>query len=601
MNALNHDFAPSLRMMKAPETAEGWISRRLSNWSIKQKLRLAIMGLATIPFAIGFLLLGVSAYFSSIGSDHAERVQTETYIAKSALLVGDTADKLRQSHTAQNGALLEKAKAQYAEANELMILALETGRKLYPEANRLAMENEQRVLALEATKVASLSLRAAPEDFGAAETAAIARMRSLGALFDEIQIYTSNVIERMFDQISLAFLACLALVFCVGGAVLLAANAIVANVVNMISWMKMTMETLAEGDTRASIPGGERQDELGAMARALGVFRQSMLELQEVDKERAMAAEQELAQAQKLAGLRSEKADALRKLADDFEASIFASTRFVAEASGELQATSADMATLAKQSSNQAQGAAKAMEQANVGISATASASDEFALSISEISQQAAASAALARDVKNSVTTANGKIAGLSLSVERIGEITEMISSIAARTNLLSLNASIEAARGGEAGRGFAVVAAEVKDLAGRTAHAANNVSSMVAAISGTTKQSVDGLAKVSGQVGSLEESAISIASAVDQQSISGRELAQNIDNVAASSDAVSTTLGEVHGSSLEVGSAAVQMLKSSEDSQRHAEQLREQAVQFLAEVRDGYRLTGRDELDETD
>ncbi|MEP5741502.1 MAG: hypothetical protein ABJ295_05045, partial [Marinomonas sp.] len=123
----------------------------------------------------------------------------------------------------------------------------------------------------------------------------------------------------------------------------------------------------------------------------------------------------------------------------------------------------------------------------------------------------------------------------------------------------------------------------------------------MVAAISGTTKQSVDGLAKVSGQVGSLEESAISIASAVDQQSISGRELAQNIDNVAASSDAVSTTLGEVHGSSLEVGSAAVQMLKSSEDSQRHAEQLREQAVQFLAEVRDGYRLTGRDELDETD
>jgi methyl-accepting chemotaxis protein len=412
----------------------------------------------------------------------------------------------------------------------------------------------------------------------------------LKKLFNRADIYAVSVIENVLGQITIAFMASIGLAVISTAITFWGARSIVANLAGIIYQMKDAMQRLAKGETDLAIPGDGRSDELGAMARALAVFRSSAGQLQTVTKDRAQEAEIALKQAKDTERLRAEKATALRKLADDFEASIFESTRFVANASDELQKTCSTMSNLAEQSTGRANEAAKAMEQAALGISSTASASDQFALSIGEISQQAAASASLARDVRTSVSQANANITGLSQSVERIGEITELIGSIASRTNLLSLNASIEAARGGEAGRGFAVVAAEVKELAGRTTHATRNVAAMIAGIRDTTQESVDGLASVSSKIANLEESAVSIASAVDQQSVSGRELAHSIDAVAANTDQVTQTLEEVRDSSVEVGSAASQMLKSSEETQRHAELLQNQAVEFLEEVRQGYR-----------
>lgn len=595
MNAINHDFDYSDDPLPGQSDYAGPLAKYLSQRSISGKLRFAVFGIALVPItATVFILLGF-LYSGNEGADHFERVQSEIHIAEASMGLTKVIIDLDKAQETGNAADLAAAQENSIIASQKVRMAVQYAQGKFPSDIIDDMAKVESDVTYRHDKLQGLTMDSPPSEWRKSYLQAAKCAQDLNLMFARSEEYAQEVIADL--MVSLAIWIGLAVLLSLFAALIsiFGARALITNVTGMIGSLTQAMEDLAKGRTDIAIPGAGRKDELGVMARAMSVFRQSSLDLQKVDRERAKAAEQELSQAQKLAGLRDEKVDALRKLADDFEASIFESTRFVAEASGELQATSADMATLAKQSSNQVKNAAKAMEQANVGISATASASDQFALSISEISQQAAASAAMARDVKSSVTTANGKIAGLSQSVERIGEITEMIGSIAARTNLLSLNASIEAARGGEAGRAFAVVAAEVKELAGRTAHAANNVSAMVATISGTTKHSVDGLAKVTDQIARLEESAVSIAAAVDQQSVSGRELAQSIDTVANSSDAVSTTLGEVRGSSLEVGSAAVQMLKSSEESQRHAEQLREQAVQFLSEVREGYRESDKD------
>ena len=115
---------------------------------------------------------------------------------------------------------------------------------------------------------------------------------------------------------------------------------------------------------------------------------------------------------------------------------------------------------------------------------------------------------------------ADDTISTLAVSAEQVGQIVELIQSIAKRTNLLALNASIEAARGGEAGRGFAVVASEVKELAAQTSRATEEVAEQIRTMQNSTGASVGALRSIAEQIKELEGAAISIASAVDQQSV---------------------------------------------------------------------------------
>ncbi|QIG55459.1 methyl-accepting chemotaxis protein [Altererythrobacter sp. BO-6] len=345
------------------------------------------------------------------------------------------------------------------------------------------------------------------------------------------------------------------------------------------------MTMLAKGNRYFEIDGIERKDEIGEMLRALALFKRANIKLEHWAKERAERATAELEAREKA---RLEKSHMLREFADQFERTVGDVVGGVAAASSQLQTTAAAMAKTAEESTRQTALVSKSMDDANAGATAAAAASDEFAMSIGEISRQAASSAELAREASLSAGKADATISALAHSAEEVGQIVELIKTIAQRTNLLALNASIEAARGGEAGRGFAVVASEVKELAMQTSRATEKVAEQIRAMQDTTGASVGALRSIARQVEQLEATAVSIASAVDQQSVAGQDLARSIDMAARATDAVSSHIDDVRELSLSTGTAASQVLSSSTDLEEQASTLRSQVHEFLKKVREG-------------
>ena len=334
------------------------------------------------------------------------------------------------------------------------------------------------------------------------------------------------------------------------------------------------MTRLAQGERGIVVSGLDRKDEIGEMARALNVFHKSGYKLDQLFLEREKA--------------REERKQMLSQLSQQFSQTVGEVVSSVAAASSQLKTTAKSMADVAESASDKTERVAAAMHEASNGATAAAAASDEFAMSIGEISRQAATSAELARKASDSADEADATISRLSTSAEEVSQVVELIQSIARRTNLLALNASIEAARGGEAGRGFAVVASEVKELAAQTSRATEEVAGQIRSMQASTDASVSALKRVSQQIEQLEATAISIASAVDQQSVAGQDLARSIDLAARSTDLVLGDIEAVRETALSTGSAAAQVLSSATDLELQSSTLRDQVDRFLAKVREG-------------
>lgn len=315
------------------------------------------------------------------------------------------------------------------------------------------------------------------------------------------------------------------------------------NVIKPFEDLTDGMNKIADGIYDLEVRHTEREDEIGQMCRSLEKAKKASFLLKELRED---------GQRQKELHDRQ-----LAELAARFERQISDIVNGVAAASSQLESTATAMAETAEVSASQSGTVAEAMDSAAAGVTAAAAATDEFSLSINEISRQASGSAELARKAAESTRHADATIGALADSAAEVGQIVELISSIAQRTNLLALNASIEAARGGEAGRGFAVVAAEVKELAAQTAKATERVAVQIQKIQEDTGSSVTSLKAIARQISDLEVTSVSIAAAVDQQSAAGKDLARSIDLAARSTERVSTSISQVRTGSIATGAAA--------------------------------------------
>jgi len=145
--------------------------------------------------------------------------------------------------------------------------------------------------------------------------------------------------------------------------------------------------------------------------------------------------------------------------------------------------------------------------------------------------------------------------------------VVKVITSIAEQTNLLALNATIEAARAGEAGKGFAVVASEVKDLAQETARATGDISRRIEAIQTDSEAAVAAIARISEIIEEVNSYQTTIASAVEEQTATTSQMSRNVSEAATGS-------GSIAGNIEHVASAAQSSSTGIVEAQRAAAEL---------------------------
>jgi len=340
--------------------------------------------------------------------------------------------------------------------------------------------------------------------------------------------------------------------------------------------MAQVMNRIAKGETSARIPNAGERSEIGEMAAAVEVFRQGLIENEALSAEAARSREAAEVQRKRM----------MNELADRFEDAIGGIVSMVSSSATELQATAQTMTATATQTASQSTTVAAAAEEAASNVNTVAAAAEELGSSVSEIGRQVDGSASLAQAAVEEAAATAALVQDLSVAASKIGDVLGLISTIAGQTNLLALNATIEAARAGEAGRGFAVVASEVKELAGQTARATEEISGQIGRIQGSTGQAVTAIGSISARIREISGVAASIAAAVEEQGAATQEIVRNVSQAAAGTGEVTTNIAGVAGAAEETGAAASQVLSAASELSRQSEQLRGQVSHFLGGVR---------------
>ena len=261
-----------------------------------------------------------------------------------------------------------------------------------------------------------------------------------------------------------------------------------------------------------------------------------------------------------------EVSDLQRSLAA-MQNSLIDTLRLIGDSSHQLAAAAEEMTAVTNQTSNDLNNQNAEIQQAATAVNEMTAAVEEVArnaVSTADASDASTTTAQLGRQridltiqairrMGNRVEDATRQVEELAAHSQDIGKILDVIRGVAEQTNLLALNAAIEAARAGEAGRGFAVVADEVRALAGRTQSSTQEIEKMVVAIRAGTSQVVDtmqannaqaletldtaqtagnALDEIADAISLIHERNRVIASASEQQAQVAREIDRNLVNI---------------------------------------------------------------------
>jgi len=359
---------------------------------------------------------------------------------------------------------------------------------------------------------------------------------------------TDDTHQQAADQYGLAFNMVVGLLLAATGLTLLLAWLLTNSITRPIADALTAAEQIAEGDLTRPIKA-EGNDEAGRLLQAMVKMQQKLR-------------------------------DTLQRISG--------SATQLASAAEELNAVTDESAKGLVRQNNEIEQAATAVNEMTSAVEEVA----RNAVSTSEASKNATASAGDGRDLvqetvgaiermSSDVQSTATLIGNLAKESQDIGKVLDVIRGLADQTNLLALNAAIEAARAGEAGRGFAVVADEVRALAHRTQQSTSEIERMIGSIQGGTEQAVDSMrnsteraestlniAKGAGMaldtintaIVEINERNLVIASAAEEQAQVAREVDRNLVNIRDLSVQSATGANQTSAASNELSRLAVDL-----------------------------------------
>lgn len=228
----------------------------------------------------------------------------------------------------------------------------------------------------------------------------------------------------------------------------------------------------------------------------------------------------------------------------------------------------------------------EASEQAAQNVNVMATAMEEMSAAIQKIAGNTTEASDMTTEAVGYAKSSTAKVTQLGKAALEISKVTEVITEISEQTNLLALNATIEAARAGEAGKGFAVVANEIKELAKQTSDATSEIKNKIGSIQSSTDDTVADISKINTVIQNVNDIVLTIASAVEEQSVTALDISENVTDTANGISEVnenvsqaSMVAGEIARDITEVSQVSKEAQQGSIHLQESAEDLKQIAI----------------------
>ncbi|MGN7502930.1 MAG: methyl-accepting chemotaxis protein [Alphaproteobacteria bacterium] len=400
--------------------------------------------------------------------------------------------------------------------------------------------------------------------------------QTLEDLLKELEIFTLKAAQKA-QNIELTSLAKLKVISFIGLTIFLAvALFTVSSIVHPLSRIKDYALRLSNGELDAEAPTHKFKDEINDMLKALLSFKDSAQEAQELRSQQIQIQENS----------KRDQEKAMQVMADNFEGAVGGSISNLAAAATELRSSSEGMKSIAEHTSRSSATVASSSGQASANVNTVASAMEEMSATSAEIASQITSVKKQSSDTSKNADIANDKVSTLNCLVEGISEVVLSIKDIAEQTNLLALNATIEAARAGEAGKGFAVVADEVKKLSTETSRKTEEINKRIEDIQQATRESVESVALIINSISEIDISVAGVSAAVEEQNVTTNEIVRSVTEASQGVENVNHTIVDIQKASEETGASADDVLSASREVSELAENLKLSVSEFLSNVR---------------